>query len=83
MAYPKYLRRLEELLAFWAAHLGIPGERIRLQRKSNTSGLKARTWRCRHGVFTIAAYDTYFRARLEAWMDQVKEEWLYTRPLGA
>jgi Helix-turn-helix domain len=74
---------LEELLAFWAAHLGIPRERIRLQRKSNTSGLKARTWRCRHGVVTIAAYDTYFRARLEAWMDQVKEEWLYTRPLGA
>jgi hypothetical protein len=75
-------QNLDELRRFWGELLKAPGETIRLQRKSNTSRLKARTWRCRYGVLTVTANDTYLRARLDAWMDQVKEEWLYTRPRG-
>jgi hypothetical protein len=67
---------LDELRAFWSDHLGVPDESIRFQRKSNGGGLRSRTWRCRHGVLTVTANDTYLRARLQAWMDCVQEQWL-------
>jgi excisionase family DNA binding protein len=57
-------QRLDELRTFWGSHLGVPGDAIRFQRKSNSSGLKSRTWRCRYGVLAITANDTYLRARL-------------------
>jgi hypothetical protein len=69
-------QHLEELKAFWAATLGVEPDRIRFQRKSNSSQLRRRTWRCRHGVLTVRTNDTYFRARLEGWMVRIKELWL-------
>jgi hypothetical protein len=69
---------LAELQAFWGALLQVSPSEIRYQRKSNSSQLRSRTWRSRHGVLTITANDTYFRARLEAWMDCVKEQWLHS-----
>jgi DNA-binding XRE family transcriptional regulator len=35
-----------------------------------------RNWRSRWGVLTIRTSDTYFRARLQAWIDRLNEEWL-------
>jgi transposase-like protein len=74
---------LEELQEFWGRTLGIDPGVIVAQRKSNSGQLARRTWRSRHGVLTIRTSDTYFRARLQAWMDLVKAEWLDLRTDGA
>ena len=65
----------DALRAFWADRLGIEPEQIALQRKSNSGGLKGRKWRSRYGVLTIRIGDTHLRARLEAWMDQLRCDW--------
>jgi hypothetical protein len=67
---------LNELKRYWADVLGIDAADIRLQRKSNSNQLNGRTWRSEHGVLTVCSNDTYLRARLQAWMDRVRQEWL-------
>ena len=64
------------LRRFWSDVLDIEPEEIRLQRKSNSNQLTGRMWRSRHGVLTIRTSDTYFRARLQAWIDLTMDEWL-------
>jgi excisionase family DNA binding protein len=66
---------LDELREFWGRTLGFEPSTIKLQRKSNSSQLKGRTWRSKHGVLQIRLGDTSFRARLQAWMDRVRAEW--------
>jgi hypothetical protein len=68
-------QELDELRTFWAGVLGIDGAIIRLQRKSNSGQLRGRRWRCEHGVMTVTADDTLLRARLQAWIDQVRADW--------
>jgi transcriptional regulator with XRE-family HTH domain len=67
---------IEELRRFWGQMLKIDPADIRVQRKSNSNRLSGRTWRSRWGVLTIRSSDTYFRARLQAWIDRINEEWL-------
>jgi hypothetical protein len=67
---------LEELQQFWGAQLGVEPERISLQRKTNSNQLAGRTWRCVHGVLTLHVGDTLLRARLQAWIDRLREAWL-------
>jgi len=69
---------LDELCAFWSDLLAVEPAAIRTQRKSNSNQLTGRTWRSVHGVLTISCEDTLLRARLEAWMDCIRAEWLYT-----
>jgi hypothetical protein len=69
-------QQLGELRRFWAQLLGIDPSAIRLQRKSNSDQLRARTWRSRHGVLTICVDDTLFHARLQAWMQCLRGSWL-------
>jgi transcriptional regulator with XRE-family HTH domain len=64
------------LAAFWARELGIRADSIRFQPKSNIARLSKRVWRCEHGVIAVRANDTCLRARLEAWMDCLRDEWL-------
>jgi hypothetical protein len=64
------------LLAFWSAGLGVDPYLISCDRKSNSGRLSGRTWRCKHGVLSVRANDTEFRARLQAWMDRTQEGWL-------
>jgi excisionase family DNA binding protein len=66
---------LDELCEFWGGTLGVELSRIKLQRKSNSSQLKGRTWRSKHGVLQVRMGDTSFRARLQAWIDHVRAEW--------
>jgi hypothetical protein len=61
---------------FWGAQLGIRPEEVRMQRKSNSNQLTGRTWRSVHGVLTVRVCDTLLRARLEGWMDRLRESWL-------
>jgi hypothetical protein len=70
---------LDELRTFWASQLGADPESIRLQRKSNSNQLKKRTWRSAYGVLTVRVSDTYLRAKLEAWMDCLRKEWLNSK----
>lgn len=65
-----------ELRRWWARQLEIDPERIGLQRKSNSGQLGTRTWRSPQGVLTVRTGDTYFRARLQAWLDLIRSEWL-------
>ncbi len=66
---------VEGLRRFWSGTLGVEPAAIRLQRKSNSNQLAGRVWRSRHGVITAAVGDTLLRARLQAWMDQLRSEW--------
>ena len=75
-------QNLAMLRAFWGNRLAIEPGWIVLQRKSNSNGLSARTWRSQFGVMTVCVSDTYLRARLEAWMDCLKREWLDSPRLG-
>jgi hypothetical protein len=65
----------EDLKIFWASHLDIESSQIKLIRKSNSNQLSGRQFRSIHGLLTVIACDTYFRARLQAWMDIVKSQW--------
>ena len=69
-------QRVEELRRYWAEQLDIEPDVISLQRKSNSSQLRKRTWRSPYGVLTIGVCDTLFRARLQAWMDCLRQQWL-------
>jgi hypothetical protein len=66
---------LDELRRFWGGALGIDGSVIKMQRKSNSGQLKGRTWRSEHGVLTVCINDTVLRARLQAWIDLIREDW--------
>jgi hypothetical protein len=70
------------LIAFWSEVLDVAPSRIRLQRKSNSSQLAQRKWRCRHGVMTVRVNDTTLRARLQGWIDSIKRQWLDSLPSG-
>jgi hypothetical protein len=73
----------DELYEFWGRVLDIEPGVIRFQRKSNSGGLARRNWRSRHGVMTVCANDTLFRARLQAWIDRVQGQWLDFTHSGA
>jgi hypothetical protein len=66
---------LDDLRRHWSTALGIDAATIRLQRKSNSGQLNGRNWRSRYGVLTICVGDTLLRARLQAWIDRLREEW--------
>lgn len=65
----------DSVRCFWGGLLSIAPETISLQRKSNSGGLSGRKWRSEHGVLTVRTNDTYFRARLEAWMEYIQSTW--------
>jgi hypothetical protein len=64
-----------ELQQFWGDLLGVEPDKIKISRKSNSNQLKGRNFRSVYGVLSIKTDDTYFRARLQAWMDFIKEQW--------
>jgi hypothetical protein len=66
---------VDELKAFWSELLGIDPARITPIRKSNSNQLTGRKFRSVHGLLTVRVGDTALRARLQAWMDYVKEQW--------
>ena len=66
---------LDELRALWCVALGIDVT-IKMLRKSNSNQLTGRIWRSRYGVLQVRVGDTLFRARLQAWMDRLRSEWL-------
>ena len=75
-------QNLELLQEFWARRLRVGPAEIRLQRKSNSGRLSGRIWRSKYGVLKVDASDTLFRARLEAWMESLQEQWLHSGDAG-
>ena len=73
---------LDALRVFWARELQIDVDMIRVQRKSNSNQLRKRTWRSEHGVLTVRVNDTLFRARLQAWIDCIRRQWLDSARAG-
>lgn len=67
---------LNSLRIYWSSELNIHASQIRFQRKSNSRGMAARTWRSEYGVLTVSAKDTQLRARLQGWIDQLRDDWL-------
>lgn len=65
----------DELCEYWGKLLEIDPTCIGLQRKSNSNEMSGRQWRSIHGLLTIETGDTYFHARLKAWMDFLKSQW--------
>jgi hypothetical protein len=74
---------VDGLRRFWGEVVDVEPEAIGLQRKSNSNQLRKRTWRSEHGVLTVRASDTMFRARLQAWMECLQETWLHSPDNGA
>ena len=66
----------QTLRLFWGQTLTVDPDSIRLHAKSNSGHLRTRVWRCEHGVAAVAVHDTYFRARLQAWIDRIHQSWL-------
>ena len=66
---------LAEVRRYWGEVVGIEGSTISMQRKSNSNQLNGRSWRSEHGVLTIRVSDTLLRARLQAWIDRIREDW--------
>jgi len=67
---------LDEIRGFWGELVAVDPSRVRLLRKSNSNQLSGRTWRSVHGVLSVSVADTLLRARLQAWMDRLREGWL-------
>jgi len=66
----------QEIRAYWGDKMSILPESITLQRKSNSGQLSGRNFRSEYGVLTMRASDTYFRSRLQGWMDYLQKLWL-------
>lgn len=66
---------VDELCMYWGNMLSIDPSIIQIHRKSNSNELSGRQWRSKYGLLTVETGDTYFRARLQAWMDFIKTQW--------
>jgi hypothetical protein len=66
---------VEVLKRYWADVLGVSPEHIKATRKSNSGQLGGRHFRSVNGVLAVSVGDTYLRARLQAWMDYIKNQW--------
>ncbi len=67
----------EELKQLWASCLDVGPNDIKAIPKTNSGHLKGRRFACEYGVFQVQVSDTAFRARLQALMDAVQEQWAY------
>lgn len=63
------------LRKFWATTIGVRPDAIRFFPKTNSGQLRTRVWRCTYGVAALDVYNTLLRARVQAWMDRVRQEW--------
>jgi hypothetical protein len=66
---------ISKLRAHWGGALNIDGDQIKISRKSNSGKLSGRNWRSEFGVLSMRVHDTYFRSKLQAWMDYLQEQW--------
>jgi hypothetical protein len=74
---------LEAIKRHWSHELGIPELEISFLRKSNSGQLANRTWRSENGVLSVRMHDTFFRARLQGWIDRMRADWLDSPTSGA
>jgi|GEM_PF-603552 len=65
-----------QIQAYWSNWIGVSPEEIIILQKSNSGNLSGRKSQSLSGVLTIRIGDTYFRQRLEAWMNYRRTFWL-------
>jgi hypothetical protein len=68
-------QNLDGLKSFWAKELGIRRGTIGVQRKSNSGKLAGRNWSSKFGVLSVRTSDTYFRSKIDAWINYIKNSW--------
>lgn len=68
-------QNLDELKDFWAKELGVNRDGINFQRKSNSGKLAGRNWGSKFGVLSVRTSDTYFRSKIDAWIEYIKNSW--------
>lgn len=56
--------------AFWAKELGVDVGIMKFQNKVRKSSRRAEA-----GLMEVGVCDTFFRSRLQAWMDRVRRDW--------
>lgn len=61
-----------KLREFWAEILKIPSERIKYYCKKQVSKRRSE-----FGLMVVRTGDTYFKCRILAWMDKLKDSWAY------
>lgn len=66
---------VDQIKAFWSRLLKVNDRKIRILYKSNSGKMNRRKWCSVYGVVMIKANDTYFRSKLQAWMDCISKEW--------
>jgi hypothetical protein len=66
----------DDIKRYWGKLLGLEPQTIKTLRKSNSGELSGRNWRSEYGVLTIRIGDTYFRSKMQAWIDYLKKQWL-------
>lgn len=67
---------VSNVVEYWATHLKIDKKLIKVWLKKDSGKLKGRNTRSLYGTLTIRKNDTYFRVRVQAWMDILKKDWL-------
>jgi len=60
----------DSLIGFWAETLGVKESEIRFSSKKKINGRRAE-----YGLMSVRVCDTYFKCRLTAWIDRMKQEW--------
>lgn len=66
----------EEIQAYWSDLMSVAPEQIIIFHKSNSGKLSGRNSRSKFSSLTIRVGDTYFRQRLEAWMNYLRKLWI-------
>lgn len=63
----------DESVKFWEKTLNVKMTKIRITRRKTS--LTNRKGRLSHGILAIRYNDTYFRSRIQSWIDCLKQEW--------
>lgn len=60
----------DSLMQYWSEFLKIPKDEIQFQSKKQVSKRRSE-----FGLMVVRVGDTVFRSRLQAWMDELREQW--------
>jgi hypothetical protein len=66
---------IEETIKFWATYLNVNEKSINCTIKKNSCKMKTRNWRNEYGIITLRVNDTYFRVKLDVYMDHLRKQW--------
>jgi hypothetical protein len=69
-----------EMVRFWCGRLGVPQDRIRLQRWFRSRPRRPLDREAEHGFVTVRSSNAGLRIRLNGWIQRIREEGFPERP---